>query len=146
VVVLILGLLVWPIWARRGDVPGGLVALGFGINFLRIIVKRYGAWLRRHPVADDAAWAASVGAGWIWLESLVNPRESTADLLTGAATFAGLAAVSSWQSHRKKTRIARRKLLTTLATDLDRLATLRREPAGTADRVDELVDATLPAS
>lgn len=121
-----MGALVWIIWSRRGPIVGVPETVGFAFPALRLAAgRRSSAWASRHRVLNQVGWWAFAGALWIWLGALLDPQTPPAALVGGAAVWVVVVTVSGWWENHRKARVARRKLLTALATDLQNVVASR---------------------
>lgn len=96
------------------------------------------SWISRHPGVRRAYWNSYAGGVWLCADYFLHRHRSPVASLSSAALFVSLITVLGWLSDRRRVRAARRVLLTTLATDLNRLAALRRsEEPDEPDESDE---------
>ena len=128
--ILALAALAWAVWSRRGAVLGGVEAFVLAFAALRLAglpFRPSASWAARHPTINRTGSYIFGAAIFMWPQAMFDSRETSTEVLVNAAVLAATMAAVAWRSDRKRVRASRRKLLTTLATDLERhLETLRR--------------------
>lgn len=82
--------------------------------------------MSRPPEVRRLYWNFYSGGVWLCLDYFLHRHRSLVASLSSTALFVSVITVLGWLSDHRRTRAARKAVLTALATDLNRLAALRR--------------------
>lgn len=119
----------WSVWERRGALMGALVSLGFAVPALRLTVGRSVSPVFRHRATGWGLVTASLICVNIWRLPAFSTGAVLASTLTSMGTVAVIGEFSRLRRKRTARKSARKTVLAALATDLQRLATLRMREA-----------------